>query len=112
MKSASPGSPRREVAQTAGQLIGWTHVHPHVLLESEPGAEIGALVVDASARRHGAGRALVAQAVHWARQHGFKRLLVRSNVARDEAHRFYPSIGFKRIKTQHNYELSLDGRGP
>ena len=97
------------VAQSGDRIVGWTHVHPQLLLESEPHAEIGALVVDSSARRQGAGRALVAEARRWSRQHGFARLRVRSNIARDEAHHFYPSIGFTRIKTQHNYELRLDG---
>jgi GNAT superfamily N-acetyltransferase len=99
------------VAQSGDRVIGWIHVHPLLLLESEPQAEIGGLVVDSTARRQGAGRALVAEARRWSLQRGFRALRVRSNVARDEAHRFYPSIGFTRIKTQHNYELRLDDRG-
>jgi ribosomal protein S18 acetylase RimI-like enzyme len=96
------------VAHDAGQVIGWIHVHPQLLLESEPHAEIAALVVDATSRRQGAGRALVAEGQRWSRQRGFGLLRVRSNIARHEAHHFYPSLGFTRIKTQHNYELRLD----
>jgi GNAT superfamily N-acetyltransferase len=99
------------VAQSGRRVVGYIHVYPQLLLESEPHAEIGALVVDASARRQGVGRALVAEARRWSLDRGFRALRVRSNVVRDEAHRFYPSLGFTRIKTQHNYELSLDGGG-
>ncbi|MBX5480880.1 MAG: GNAT family N-acetyltransferase [Myxococcaceae bacterium] len=104
------------VAEDAGRVIGWIHVHPQVLLESGSFAEIGGLVVDASVRRSGAGRALVAEAERFARTHGFVRLCVRSNVARVEAHAFYPALGFKRLKTQHVYEKALSdersGAGP
>jgi GNAT superfamily N-acetyltransferase len=99
------------VAQSAGRVIGWIQVHPLLLLESEPEAEIGGLVVDAVARRHGAGRALVLEARRWSRERGFRTLRVRSNAARDEAHHFYPALGFTRTKTQHNYELRLDASG-
>jgi len=95
------------VAQSEGRVIGWIHVHLQLLLESEPHAEIAALVVEASARRHGAGRALVLEAERWSRQHGIERLRVRSNITRHEAHLFYPSLGFTTTKTQHNYELRL-----
>jgi N-acetylglutamate synthase-like GNAT family acetyltransferase len=47
------------VAESNGRVVGWVHVHPQLLLESEPYAEIGALVVGEDARRIGAGRALV-----------------------------------------------------
>lgn len=95
------------VAQSNGRLVGWTHVHPHWTLEEEPNAEIVGLVVDEQARRTGAGRALVEEVEGWARQHGFRRIRVRSNVVRQEAHHFYPALGFTRFKTQHNYELRL-----
>lgn len=96
------------VADHEGSVVGWIHVLPQVLLESDPYAEIGGLVVDANARRTGAGRALVAAAEAFALAEGFVRVRVRSNVARTEAHAFYPALGYARIKTQHNYEKRID----
>ena len=96
------------VAETAdGRIAGWTHVYATPLLESPSFAEIGGLVVRAGSRRIGAGRALVEAADRWARSQGLGSLRVRSNVLRTEAHQFYPACGFKRIKTQHNYERAF-----
>jgi GNAT superfamily N-acetyltransferase len=89
------------------KVVGWIHVHPVHTLESDSHAEIAALVVDEGVRRQGAGRALVAEAEKWAREQGFGRLRVRSNIVRNEAHRFYPGIGFELVKTQHTYGKPL-----
>jgi len=92
------------VAEAEGRVVGWTHVYATHLLESPSFAEIGGLVVRAGSRRIGAGRALVEAADRWTREQRLDSLRVRSNVLRTEAHEFYPACGFKRIKTQHNYE--------
>ena len=34
-------------------------------------------------------------------------VFLRSNVARPEAHAFYPALGFERSKTQHVYRKAL-----
>ena len=70
-------------------------------------AEVVGLVVDADARRAGAGRRLVAAAEDWARAQGMGELFLRSNVVRPEAHAFYPALGFERSKTQHVYRKAL-----
>jgi GNAT superfamily N-acetyltransferase len=95
------------VADDGGRVLGWIHVHPRWLLESEPYAEIGGLVVDESARRRGVGRALVSRVEAWAKERGFQRMRVRSNVMRVASHALYASLGYERIKTQHTYERVL-----
>ena len=90
-----------------GSVAGWIQVHPVHTLESDPYAEIGGLVVGERFRRHGAGRALVAEAERRAREQGFALIRVRSNVVRPEAHRFYPGVGFELVKTQHTYGKAL-----
>lgn len=89
------------------RVVGWTHVCLVDGLENARFAEIRALVVDAAARRGGVGRALVEEARRWAKAQGVAKLRVRSNVKRDEAHRFYPALGFKLAKTQACYDLEL-----
>ena len=96
------------VAELADESVaGWIHVHPVHTIESDSYAEIGGLVVDERCRRQGAGRALVAEAEKWAREQGFGRLRVRSNIVRPEAHAFYPGLGFELMKTQHTYGRTL-----
>lgn len=90
-----------------GRVAGWIDVHERVLLESPAHAELGALVVDASVRRAGVGRALVDRAIAWTRERRLPTLRVRSNVVRPEAHAFYPALGFALMKTQHTYELAV-----
>src|SRR6185437_17034136 len=86
-------------AGSPGALGGWMHVARRATLESGEFAEILGLVVDTAARRGGVGRALVADAERWARVHRLARLVVRSNVLRDESHSFYPALGLPRNKS-------------
>jgi GNAT superfamily N-acetyltransferase len=96
------------VVADADRLLGWMHVQRGSTLDVGDRAEIAGLVIDATARRHGLGRRLVAIAEDWTRAQGVASLMVRSNVARDLSHPFYESIGFARIKTQHVYAKRLD----
>lgn len=95
------------VAEDAGAVVGWLQAHTSLVLESGFRAEIVGLVVAASARRRGVGRALVQRAETWAADAGARLLVVRSNVARTESHRFYPALGFTAAKTQHVYRRVL-----
>ncbi len=87
------------VACLSGEVVGWIHVGVTHHLQSEPSAEIGGLVVSMEARSSGIGRRLVARAEQWARERGLKRVVVRSQIAREGAHRFYLREGYERTKT-------------
>ncbi len=96
------------VAETAdGQVAGWVHVHGRRLLEAEPFAEIGGLVVDEAYRGQGTGRALMAAAERWAAAHGYAEVCVRSNVVREAAHRFYKRLGYRVVKSQHTFRKAV-----
>lgn len=92
-----------QVVAEGSRLLGWIAAERRLSLETGDRIEIVGLVVDRDAHRGGIGSALVAATVEWARSHGSPRLLVRSNVAREESHPFYERLGFTRIKTQHVY---------
>jgi len=87
------------VACLAGDLVGWIHVSVTRHLQAETRAEIGGLVVSTEMRGCGIGRRLVARAEHWAVQKGLKVMVVRSNVTREGAHRFYLKEGYTQTKT-------------
>jgi GNAT superfamily N-acetyltransferase len=86
-----------------GQILGWVHVFAARLVESDPYVEVGGLVVAERSRGQGVGRALMAAAEEWAAATGCATIRLRSNVLRDDAHRFYAHIGYERVKTQHTF---------
>ncbi len=90
-----------------GRLAGFIGLERRLTVEAGDKAEVVGLVVDADARRSGAGRRLIAAAEDWARARGLLELFLRSNVVRPEAHAFYPALGFERSKTQHVYRKAL-----
>ena len=95
------------VAEEDGSVLGWIHVCGIRFFQSPPFAEIGGLVVDEAARGRGVGRLLLEAAVRWAAEQGYGKLRVRSNVVREDAHRFYEREGFQRVKTQAVFDRRL-----
>jgi GNAT superfamily N-acetyltransferase len=56
-----------------------------------------------SAQRKGIGRAMMEHAIEECRKAGCYKLALSSNLKRDDAHRFYESLGFER----HGYSFAL-----
>jgi GNAT superfamily N-acetyltransferase len=77
------------------------------VVESDAYAELGGLVVDESQRRKGVAGKLMEAVENWARQQGCSVISARSNIIRHEAHKFYASRGFKKIKTQYTFRKRL-----
>jgi GNAT superfamily N-acetyltransferase len=95
------------VAEEDGRAIGWVHVALVTSLASGMKADIGGLVVDENHRSDGIGAELLAAAEAWAREEGAARMVVRSRVARERAHRFYEREGYELVKTSHVFEKQL-----
>lgn len=83
-----------------GNVVGWVHVYVCYLLEADPYAEIGGLVVDEACHGRGIGRLLMQRVEEWARGQGCRTVCVRSNVVREGAHAFYKRLGYRIVKTQ------------
>jgi GNAT superfamily N-acetyltransferase len=88
-------------------IVGWTHVAPRLNLEEQPFAELAGLIVGNGARGLGVGTLLLRAAEHWAREHGYAKLRVRSNVVRERAHRFYLREGYVERKRQVVFDKPL-----
>lgn len=95
------------VAVRSGTVIGWVHAAVVMHLQSEPRVEIGGLVVTESARGQRVGAQLVSRTEQWARQRGLAAMLVRSQIKREDAHRFYLREGYERTKTSAVFTKAL-----
>ena len=87
-------------AQVDGAVAGWAEVSAQFHLVHDARVELAGLVVDEGARGSGIGAALLHAAEAWAREHGYAELVVRSNVIRARAHRFYLREGYTENKRQ------------
>jgi GNAT superfamily N-acetyltransferase len=83
-----------------GTVLGWLHGYVCHLVEVEAHVEIGGLVVDEDHRHRGIGRLLLEHLEEWAAQRGCSAMRLRSNVVREDAHRFYEEVGYRVVKTQ------------
>lgn len=95
------------VACRADRLVGWIHVAAVRHLQADTRAEIGGLVVASEVRGERIGARLVRAAEEWAADAGLATIVVRSQIAREAAHRFYEREGYARTKTSAVFTKSL-----
>jgi N-acetylglutamate synthase-like GNAT family acetyltransferase len=104
LKIASDSNHAIFVAETdSGEVVGWLHVMPRILLLSRPLAEIGGVIVLKNYRRKGVGQRLMKHGESWAKKRNYEGLVVRSDTKRPESHYFYPQIGYELLKDQKVY---------
>jgi GNAT superfamily N-acetyltransferase len=72
-----------------------------------PAAIVEDVVVATEHRRKGVGRAMMLEVLAQARAAGCYKISLSSNLNREEAHRFYESLGFR--KHGHSYQVDLEG---
>ncbi|WNZ22909.1 GNAT family N-acetyltransferase [Leptolyngbya sp. NK1-12] len=80
------------------RVVGWIHGQRCALLIGPTQVVILGLVVDETVRGTGIGRQLLHQLEAWAMTQGCSEVMVRSNVVRQQAHRFYERMGYRMIK--------------
>lgn len=94
-------------AELVGELLGWIDAAVERHLQAEDTVVIGGLVVRESARGCGVGKRLCEEVEQWARERGFRRVRVRSQIKREDAHRFYLRDGYRQVKTSVVLEKEL-----
>ena len=70
-------------------VCGWIVIEKRISLEAGLKAEITGLIVGEEYRRYGIGQKLVSAAISWAKILKLTKVVVRSNVQREESHVFY-----------------------
>jgi ribosomal protein S18 acetylase RimI-like enzyme len=84
------------VVEAAGRVIGTLQLTflPNISRKGAWRAQIEAVRIDASVRGEGLGRRMFDWSFEQARQRGCALVQLTSDHAREEAHRFYESLGF------------------
>ena len=85
------------------EVVGWVHLELRKPLWCDPFVEIVGLVVAASHRRIGIGRALSDRAIAWAETHRIADVRARAQAHREDALSFYEGLGFELFKEQQVY---------
>jgi GNAT superfamily N-acetyltransferase len=86
------------------RIVGLIAVHISEHLLDGQMAEIAALVVEQETRGRRIGARLLRAAETWAIERGARRIRVRSNVIRADAHRFYERERYAPVKDQRVFE--------
>jgi ribosomal protein S18 acetylase RimI-like enzyme len=88
---------RTLVAEVDGKVSGMIGTLAHPSYEhNDASGRILALVTITTARRRGIGRALIASAEEAFAQNGVTRVALDTRFTREDAHRFYESLGYER----------------
>ena len=74
---------------------------------NDPSGRIVALVIMSTMRRRGIGRALIATAEKDFAQRGIRRVALNTRLAREDAHKFYESLGYERNGWRFVKQLSV-----
>ncbi len=96
------------VAAAPGKdAVGWIHLYIDYSLLHSPLVMLGGIVVDEAQRGQGIGRLLMEQVEVWGRTRGCAAVYLKTNATRHEAHAFYESLGYCKVKTQYAYRKAL-----
>ena len=96
------------VACISNTVIGWIDIGVIHHLAVGAYGEIGGFIVSTEYRSLGIGRKLIARAEQWVTDKGLTRMVVRSRIAREAAHRFYLREGYSRTKTSAVFSKELE----
>ena len=95
------------VAEFNTQVVGWIGASQAFMIEVMPHCEINGLVIDKHFHGRGIAKLLIEKVKRWAKERGNKKLSLRCNVRRTEAHAFYRHLGFKDVKQQTNFVIDI-----
>ena len=99
---------RTFVAVHDGEVCGMIGTFTSLSYEhNDPGGRILALVTLRTLRRHGIGRVLIATAEKDFAQRGIRRVALNTRLAREDAHKFYESLGYERNGWRFVKQLSV-----
>jgi ribosomal protein S18 acetylase RimI-like enzyme len=99
---------RTFVAVCDGKVCGMIGTLTYPSYEhNDPSGRIVALVIKSTMRRRGIGSALIATAEKDFAERGIRRVALNTQLAREDAHKFYESLGYERNGWRFVKQLSV-----
>jgi len=99
---------RTFVAVDHGKVCGMIGTLTYPSIEhNDLSGRIVALVITSTMRRRGIGRALIATAEKDFLQREIRRIALNTQLAREDAHKFYESLGYERNGWRYVKQLSV-----
>lgn len=97
------------LAENAGEIVGFCQMYPTFCsVEAASIVVLYDLFVGKSARKTGAGRALMLAAQDYAKQNGFVRLYLSTVKTNQVAQALYESLGWERDEVYFSYNLAAN----
>jgi GNAT superfamily N-acetyltransferase len=91
------------IAEREGEPVG----SACIVKQSRTTAKLRLLLVEPKARGRGLGRRLVQECIAFAREKGYRKLVLWTQSNLDAARAIYKSCGFKRVKTERHAEFGV-----
>ena len=104
VQAFDPRSDRCWIAEKDGQVVGSVFV----VRQDETTAKLRLLYVDANARGLGIGHRLVDECLRFARQAGYKKMVLWTNSILIDARRIYEKAGFQLVKEEAHHSFGKD----
>jgi PhnO protein len=90
-----------------GQVVGWVDAFIEQHLQGSASVVIAGIVVRDTVRGMGIGKRLCLEVEDWARERSIPLVRVRSQIMREDAHRFYLRDGYRKVKTSVVFEKTV-----
>lgn len=110
---AAPATPPKSmwIAERGGEIAGSVYIVPAASPEAEGTAQLRMLYVEPAFRGQGVGKVLVEQAVRFAREAGYRRVILWTQDCLIAARHIYQRAGFTLLREEPHHSFGADLNG-